>query len=112
MPALQKAGLQPTKENSNRSVKNDGQKVDWHTLRHTFASRLGMSGATEQEIASCLRHSTTALVKRYTHLSQAHLHSVTEKVSQFGLGKTAKPKTHPSVDKSEIVAEEGKEAVR
>jgi len=78
--------------------------VDWHTLRHTFASRLGMSGATEQEIAACLRHSTTALVKRYTHLSQPHLHSVAEKVSQYGktLGRPQ------SVDKSEITTEEGK----
>ena len=95
LPALQHCGLQVTYENKS-------QKVDWHTLRHTFASRLGMSGATEQEIAACLRHSSTALVKRYTHLSQPHLHSVTEKVSQFGQTPQAPQLLAPTVDKCEI----------
>jgi len=58
--------------------------VTWHTLRHTFASRLAMSGATEREIAEGLRHSTTALVKRYAHLSPSHLQGVMERVSSFG----------------------------
>ena len=58
--------------------------VTWHTLRHTFASRLAMSGATERDIAEGLRHSTTALVKRYAHLSPSHLQGVMERVSSFG----------------------------
>ena len=58
--------------------------VTWHTLRHTFASRLAMAGATEQEIAACMGHSTTALVRRYAHLSPSHLKGVVEWVSQFG----------------------------
>ena len=57
--------------------------VSWHTLRHTFASRLAMAGATEQDIAACLGHSTTALVRRYAHLSPSHLKSVVERVSTF-----------------------------
>ena len=48
------------------------QGVNWHTLRHTFASRLAMSGATDYDIAACLRHSSTALVKRYAHLSPTY----------------------------------------
>ena len=47
--------------------------VTWHELRHTFASRLAMSGANLSTIAALLRHSTTALVKRYAHLSSSHL---------------------------------------
>jgi integrase len=58
--------------------------VTWHTLRHTFASRLAMDGATEQDIAACLGHSTTALVRRYAHLSPSHLKGVVERVSAFG----------------------------
>lgn len=34
----------------------------WHDLRHTFASRLAMTGHNEGTIAELLRHSTTALV--------------------------------------------------
>ena len=58
--------------------------VSWHVLRHTFASRLAMSGATEGTIASLLRHSSTVLVRRYAHLSVSHLQDELEKVSTFG----------------------------
>ncbi len=58
--------------------------VTWHTLRHTFASRLAMSGATEATIAALLRHSSTALVRRYAHLSPSHLQEAVEKVARFG----------------------------
>ncbi len=54
------------------------------TLRHTFASRLAMAGATEQNIAACSGHSSTAVVKRYTHLGPPHLQHVMEKVCAFG----------------------------
>jgi integrase len=60
--------------------------VTWHTLRHTFASRLAMSGATEGTIAALLRHSGTSLVKRYAHLSPSHLQQEIEKLSSFGKG--------------------------
>jgi integrase len=67
------------------AVKTAGlERVTWHTLRHTFASRLAMEGATQYDIAACLRHSTTGLVKRYAHLSPTHLKGVMEKVSSFG----------------------------
>jgi len=58
--------------------------VTWHTLRHTFASRLAMAGVTEATIASLLRHSGTALVRRYAHLSSSYLQEAVEKVSTFG----------------------------
>jgi integrase len=58
--------------------------VSWHCLRHTFASRLAMSGATEGTIATFLRHSGTVLVRRYAHLSPSHLQLEIEKVSAFG----------------------------
>ncbi len=51
VPALQKAGLQKKSDHQTNSIEDKGQNLDWHTLRHTFASRLGMSGATEQDIA-------------------------------------------------------------
>lgn len=109
VPALQKAGLQKKKDTKTDAVEDKSQNVDWHTLRHTFASRLGMSGATEQDIVACLRHSGTSLVKRYTHLSQAHLHSVTEKVSQFGRPGSQPLENRRTVDKSEIKTGEAEE---
>lgn len=72
--------------------------VSWHTLRHTFASRLAMSGATEGTIAALLRHSGTILVRRYAHLSPSHLQDEIEKVAAFGKpvgqqGSKTEPKT-------------------
>ena len=69
VPAVKRAGI---------------EWVTWHDLRHTFASRLAMNGASEGTIAALLRHSTTALVKRYAHLSPSHLRAAVEGVANFG----------------------------
>ncbi|MCA9470257.1 MAG: site-specific integrase [Nitrospira sp.] len=58
--------------------------VTWHTLRHTFASRLAMNGQGDSTIAALLRHSGTSLVQRYAHLSPSHLREAIEGVSGFG----------------------------
>ena len=58
--------------------------VNWHCLRHTYASRLAMNGATESTIAALLRHSGTGLVSRYAHLSPSHLQAAVEGVATFG----------------------------
>jgi integrase len=69
IPAVQRAGI---------------EWVTWHYLRHTFASRLAMAGHNDGTIAALLRHSTTALVKRYAHLSPSHLDAALESVASFG----------------------------
>ena len=43
-----------------------------------------MNGQNEGTIAELLRHSTTALVKRYAHLSPSHLKAAVEGVAGFG----------------------------
>ena len=43
-----------------------------------------MNGASEGTIAALLRHSTTALVKRYAYLSPSHLRAAVEGVASFG----------------------------
>ena len=87
--------------------------VSWHALRHTFASRLAMSGATEGTIASLLRHSGTILVRRYAHLSPSHLQDEIEKVSTFGkvaTELTMKNET-PTVEAKPTAAEGGDQSV-
>ena len=74
LPALAEAGIEWT---------------TWHDLRHTFASRLAMNGQNEGTIAALLRHSTTALVKRYAHLSPSHLKAAVEGVAGFGKAPAA-----------------------
>jgi integrase len=46
----------------------------FHDLRHTFASRMAMDGKTLNEIAGALGHKTLAMVKRYAHLTEGHVH--------------------------------------
>ena len=64
----------------------DMEWATWNDLRHTFASRLAMTGHNEGTIAALLRHSTTVLVKRYAHLSPSHLKAAVEGVAEFGKG--------------------------
>jgi site-specific recombinase XerD len=87
--------------------------VTWHTLRHTFASRLAMTGKGESTIAALLRHSTTSLVKRYAHLSPSHLKAAVEELTGFGEGPKVKVVSRePQTDASLIgtVTETGKVA--
>ncbi|MBX7149424.1 site-specific integrase [bacterium] len=44
----------------------------FHDLRHSTASYLAMNGATLAEIAEVLGHKTLQMVRRYSHLSEAH----------------------------------------
>jgi integrase len=54
----------------------------FHDLRHTAASYLAMNGATLPEIASVLGHKTLVMVKRYAHLSDAHISNAVESMNR------------------------------
>jgi integrase len=69
-----------------RTAKLEG--VTWHCLRHTFASRLAMSGQNASTIAELLRHSGLDLVRRYAHLSPTHLKHAVETVASYGQGES------------------------
>jgi len=48
------------------------QHVHWHTLRHTFASRLVQRGVSLSEVSELMGHKTLAMKKRYAHLHNAN----------------------------------------
>ena len=54
----------------------------FHDLRHSCASYLAMNGATPSELAAILGHKTLAMVKRYAHVSDAHLRGVLESMNK------------------------------
>ena len=54
----------------------------WHDIRHTTASYLAMQGATSNEIAAILGHKSLDMVKRYSHISQAHSSAVLKKLNK------------------------------
>jgi integrase len=53
----------------------------FHDLRHSAASYLAMSGASLAEIAEVLGHKTLSMVKKYSHLSNAHTAGVVTKMN-------------------------------
>ena len=55
---------------------HDNQQADFHSLRHTYLSRLGRSGASPKVMQKLARHSTVELtLGRYTHASVFDLSS-------------------------------------
>lgn len=54
----------------------------FHDLRHSAASYLAMDGASLAEIAEILGHKTLSMVKRYSHLSEAHTSKVVARMNE------------------------------
>jgi integrase len=54
--------------------------VSWHGLRHTWASRLTMSGVDPRTLQTLGGWRSLSMVERYSHLSPDHLRSAVEKL--------------------------------
>jgi len=61
--------------------KAEVEDFKWHDLRHSCASYLAMNGASLAEIAGVLGHKTLSMVKRYSHISDAHTAGVVERMN-------------------------------
>lgn len=59
----------------------------FHDLRHSAASYLAMNGASTAEIAEVLGHKTLQMVKRYSHLSEAHTTDVVARMNNKIFGE-------------------------
>jgi site-specific recombinase XerD len=51
------------------------QNFHWHDLRHTFASRLVMSGVDLYTVSKLMGHQSLAMTQRYAHLATDYLKS-------------------------------------
>lgn len=62
-----------------RACKQTGlRSIGWHTLRHTFASRLVSEGIALNIVQVLLGHSTIAMTMRYAHLAPSATRSAVE----------------------------------
>jgi integrase len=91
-PEGAKSGLQAIRK-AWEAVLKEAKIEDFrfHDLRHSAASYLAMNGATLAEIAEVLGHKTLQMVKRYSHMSDAHTAGVVERMNSkiFGTGGSA-----------------------
>lgn len=58
--------------------------VTWHTLRHTFASRLVNSGVDIVTVKELLGHSSISVTMRYAHTNIESKRAAVEKLDSFG----------------------------
>ncbi|MBF8274061.1 MAG: integrase family protein [Magnetococcales bacterium] len=68
--------------------KSEISDFHFHDLRHSCASYLAMNGASMTEIAEVLGHKTLQMVKRYSHLSEAHTADVVARMNAKIFGGT------------------------
>lgn len=67
----------------NTGISNQKMKVVFHTLRHSCASHLVMSGVDLPTIQSILGHKTLAMTQRYSHLSSQHKTAAMNKLDKI-----------------------------
>jgi integrase len=78
-------------------LKADISGVTWHTLRHTFASRLANSGVDIVTVKELLGHSSISVTMRYAHTNFESKRTAVLKLEGFGDNLvTAQPRLHNS----------------
>jgi len=55
----------------------------WHDLRHTFASRLVMTGTDLRTVAELMGHRTIQMSMRYAHLAPEHKQAAVDRLTAF-----------------------------
>ena len=64
----------------NSGVTDRRMKVVFHSLRHSCASQLAMSGADLPTIQAVLGHKSLAMTERYSHLSNQHIRNAIDRL--------------------------------
>jgi site-specific recombinase XerD len=72
--------------------------VNFHTLRHTFASWAVMRGVSLKELQELLGHSSLAMTMRYAHLAPERLRSAVTRLEGLTSPKPAHEEMSASVN--------------
>jgi site-specific recombinase XerD len=63
----------------------------WHSLRHTFCSRLVMAGVDPRTVQELLGHKNLTMVIRYSHLAPRHLSEAVERLAEYRASEEKSP---------------------
>jgi integrase len=66
------------------------ENFTFHTLRHSFASRLVMQGVDIRTVAELMGHKTIQMTMRYAHLSPEHKLDAVRRLAGFAPGRKKK----------------------
>jgi len=66
----------------NENIEDRRKKVTFHTLRHTFASWMVMSGVDLYTVQKLLGHTTPTMTQRYAHLAPEHFEAAIKVFSE------------------------------
>lgn len=75
----------------------DGRRLDFHALRHTFCTWCGQR-MSEQQAVEAMRHSDAKLTRRYTHVRKTELHASVSAAVSFTRCAGAAPICQPPTD--------------
>jgi len=102
-PVFRKQSLRKAYENAVSNAKLDD--VNFHTLRHTFASWAVMRGVSLKELQDLLGHSSLAMTMRYAHLAPERLRSAVTRLEGLTSSKPTTESTQAS--KQDVCSPEG-----
>ena len=72
--------------------------MTFHTLRHTFATRLVLSGVDIATVSKLLGHSSIHMTMRYSHPTPKALKSAVETLDTPNLGKSVSKNVSTKID--------------
>lgn len=65
------------------ALRGELQDVTFHTLRHTFCSRLVQAGVPLRMVQVLARHSNIEVTERYAHVGDSHTREAVERLSEY-----------------------------
>ncbi len=93
VPSAFKRGLVDAK--MNEGVENKKMRASFHTLRHTYASRLVQAGVDLYRVQRLLGHSTPVMTARYGKLADGDLKEAVKTMERDKIVKKSKGKVLP-----------------